>query len=96
MDNYSNKRVINLRAFVTEHGLKGYSELRKAELISLLRSYDASTQTSTTNVSTTRTRPPEPTRPPPPSPQMSTWEPVDDRSRPSSQEMDIHERQKMA
>ena len=38
------------------------------------------------------------TRPPPPPPRMSTWEPIDDRKprKPSSQEMDIFERQEMS
>ena len=61
-------RVIDLKGFTRECGLRGYFKLRKAELISLLRFRDVSTRTSTTNVSTNmstaRTRPPKPTRPP--------------------------------
>ena len=74
-NNYSNVRVIDLRALAKEGGLRGYSKLRKAELINLPRSHDVSTRTSTitaTNMSTTRTKPPKPTRPPPPPLQMST------------------------
>ena len=38
------------------------------------------------------------TRPPPPPPPTQTWEPIDDRKprKPSSQEMDIFEQQKMS
>ena len=40
MDNYSNMRVTELRVLAKECGLRDYSKLRKADLISLLRSYD--------------------------------------------------------
>ena len=97
-------RVLDWKALARELGLRCYSNLRKAELIRLLRSHDASTQTSTgitTNVSTMRTRPSKSTGPPllspsRASPQMSTWEPVHDRLTPSLQEMDIFEQQEMA
>ena len=96
-------RVIDLKALARECGLRGYSKLRNTELISLLRSNDVSTRTSTgttTNMSkgtaTTHTRPAKPTRLPPPPLQMSTWEPVDDKLRPSLQKMDIFECLEMA
>ena len=34
---YENMRVVDLKALAREHGLRGYSRLRKAELIALLR-----------------------------------------------------------
>ena len=34
---YENMRVAELKAFTKERGLRGYSRLRKAELIALLR-----------------------------------------------------------
>ena len=42
--------VSDLRALEKNRGLRGYSKLRKADLISLLRSDDASTRTSTEEV----------------------------------------------
>ena len=58
---YENMRVVDLKALVKEHGLRGYSRLNKAELIVFIR-YNLQPCT----------------RPPP---QMSTWEPTDDRPR---------------
>ena len=56
-------RMPELKALAREHGLKGYSQLRKAELIELL---------------TQRRCPPHPNRPPPPPPPgqstTQTWE----------------------
>ena len=96
-------KVIDLKALAKERGLRGYSNLRKAELITFLQN----------NLQTTpapRTRPPRPTRPPPPPP---TWEPRPplvrfrtDRPRqpellrqlggqPSPQETNIFEQQEM-
>ena len=49
-----------LKALAREHRLRGYSRLRKAELIAFLWDNEHQAQ-----------RPP----PPPPPPQMSTWEP---------------------
>ena len=71
-------KVIDLKALANEHGLRGYSKLRKAELITLL-------QNNPPPVPTLRpippaptqhmpmawawpTRPPHPMRPPPPPP----------------------------
>ena len=56
-----------LKALAREHRLRGYSRLRKAELIALL-------QNSTPQVQRQQ-RPPRPSRPTPPLPQTSTWEP---------------------
>ena len=44
--NYNALRMSELRALSKDRGLRGYSKLRKADLISLLRSHDASTRTS--------------------------------------------------
>ena len=54
---YENMRGVDLKALAKEHGLRGYSKLRKAELIALIR-----------NNLQPCTRPPRPTRPPPPPP----------------------------
>ena len=82
-------RVAELKAFARERGLRGYSRLRKAELIALLQN----------NPPAPRTRPPRPTRPPPP--QSVRFRP--DRLRqpemlwqPSPQEMNIFKRQEMS
>ena len=55
---YENMRVMELRALIRDHGLRNYSQLRRAETVALLQNN------------------------PPPAPQMSTWEPIDDRLRP--------------
>ena len=54
-------RVAELKAVMKEHELRGYSWLRKAELIALLRDNIQPPHTPAP-----RTRPPRPTRPPPP------------------------------
>ena len=54
-------RIPELKALAREHRLKGYSLLRKAELIAFLQDNEHQAQRQQ--------------RPPPPPPQMSTWEP---------------------
>ena len=69
-------RMPELKALAREHRLRGYSQLRKAELIALLQDNEHQAQR----------RPPPPQRcaralewpgalPPVPTPQMSNWEP---------------------
>ena len=44
---YENMRVAELKALVREHGLRGYSQLRRTQLIGLLRSaWDQGSQRS--------------------------------------------------
>ena len=82
---YENMRVVELKSLMREHGLRGYSRLRKAELIALLQN----------NPPAPRTRPPRPTRPPPPSPPSVRFRP--DRPRqPSPQERNIFEQLEMS
>ena len=66
-------KVVELKALAKERGLKGYSKLKKAELITFL-------QNNLQPTPAPRTRPPRPTRPPTPPP---AWEPIDDRPRPT-------------
>ena len=83
-------KVVDLKVLVKEHGLRGYSKLRKVELITFLQNNLRPTPTPSPRTRSPRptpapcTRPPRPapascTRPPrptrPPPPQMSTWEP---------------------
>ena len=56
-----------LKALARERRLRGYSQLRKAELIAFLQDNEPQAPR--------RQRPLHPNRPPPPPPQMSTWEP---------------------
>ena len=73
-------KVIDLKALTKERGLRGYFELKKAELITFLQ-----------NDLQPRTRPPKLTRPPPCPP--PTWGP---RPRqPGSRDIDILEQQEM-
>ena len=60
-------RMPELKALAREHRLRGYSQLRKAELIAFLQDNEPQAPG--------RQRPPHPNRPPLPPPQMSTWEP---------------------
>ena len=64
-------RVAGLKALAREHGLRGYSWLRKAELIALLWEQNIRVpepRPVPPSSPATRTRPPRPTRPPPPPP----------------------------
>ena len=70
-------KVVDLKVLMKEHGLRGYSKLKKAKLITFL-------QNNLQPTPAPYTKPPKPTRPPPPPPQMSTWEPIDDRQRQAS------------
>ena len=73
-------RIPELKALARERGLRGYSRLRKAELIAFLQD-NAPQEPKGPSRSLRRQRPPRPPRPPLPPPQMSTWEPIDDRLR---------------
>ena len=88
---YENMRMPELKSLAREHRLRGYSRMRKAELVALLQNSPPPGQSRASTSPTPHTRPPPP-------PQMSTWEPIDDRRprKPSPQEMDIFERQEMS
>ena len=76
-------RATELKALARDCGLRNYSQMRKAELVALLQNNP----------------PPAPRTPVPRRlPQMSTWEPIDDRTqrKPTQQEMDIFEQQEMS
>ena len=60
---YDNMRVAELKVISRERGLRGYSRLRRAELIASLQNNPPPPAP--------RTRPPRPTRPPPPPPSPS-------------------------
>ena len=76
-------RVTELKDLARDRGLRNCSRMRKAELVALLQ-----------NNPPPAPRTPVPRRPP----QMSTWEPIDDRRprKASPQEMDIFEQQEMS
>ena len=77
-------KVVDLKALAKERGLRGYSRLKKAELITFLQNNLGPTPAPRTRpTSAPRTKPPKPTRLPPSPPQMSTWEPIDDRLKPT-------------
>ena len=84
-------RVPELKALAREHRLRGYSWMRRAELIELIQndqqntntplqswepSIDLGNQTAEWGLSRASNRPPRPNRPLTP-PQMSTWGPTD-------------------
>ena len=81
-------RMPQLKVLAREHRLRGYSRMRKAELVALLQNSPPPGQRHASTSPTPCTRPPPP-------PQMSTWEPIDDRKlgKPSPQEMDIFKQQ---
>ena len=83
-------RMPELKSLARERRLRGYSRMRKAELVALLQNNPPPGQSRASAAPTPHTRPPPP-------PQMSTWEPIHDRKprKPSSQEMDIFEQQEM-
>ena len=79
-------RVSELKALRREHGLRGYSRLRKAELIQLIQNNQWNTNPPLQSWKPQRglNWPSHPNRPPPPPPGQSTtqtWEPIDDRLR---------------
>ena len=86
-----NLRMPELKSLAREHRLRGYSRMRKAELVALLQNSPPPGQSHASTSPTPHTRPPPP-------PQMSTWEPIDDRKprKPNPQEMDIFEKQEIS
>ena len=75
-------RMPELKSLTREGRLRGYSRMRKTELVSLLQNSPPPGQS---HASTS------------PTPPTQTWEPIDDRRlrKPSPQEMDIFEHQEM-
>ena len=65
-NNYETLRMPELKALVRERRLRGYSRLRKADLIAFLQNNEHQAQ----SVGEAQAQ-----RPPLPPPQMSTWEP---------------------
>ena len=86
-----NMRMPEFKSLAREHRLRCYSRMRKAELVALLQNSPPPGQSHASTSPTLHTRPPPP-------PQMSTWEPIDDRKprKPSPQEMDIFEQQEIS
>ena len=76
-------RMPELKSLARDHRLRGYSQMRKAELVALLQNNPPSGQSCASTS---------------PTPPTQTWEPIDDwRPRMSSpQEMDIFEQQEMS
>ena len=76
-------RMPELKSLARECRLRGYSRMRKAELVALLQNSPLPGQS---HASTS------------PTPPTQIWEPIDDRKlrKPSPQEMDIFERQEMS
>ena len=76
-------RMPELKSLARDRGLRGYSRMRKAELVALLQNGPPPGQS---RASTS------------PTPPTQTWEPIDDRRprKPSPQEMDIFEQQEMS
>ena len=84
-------RMPELKSLARDRGLRNYSRMRKAELVAFLWNSPPPGQSRASTSPTPHTRLPPP-------PQMSTWEPIDDRKprKPSPQEMDIFEQQEMS
>ena len=87
---YENMRMPELKSLAREHRLRGFSQMKKAELVALLQNSPPPGQSHASTSPTLHTRPPPPL-------QMSTWEPIDDRKprKPSPQEMDIFEQREI-
>ena len=70
-------RMPELKSLAREHRLRGYSRMRKAELVVLFQNSPPPGQSCASTS---------------PTPPTHTWEPIDDRRRrkPSPQEMDIY------
>ena len=86
-------KMPELKSLTRERRLRGYSRMRKAELVALLQNSPPPGQSCASAAPTPRTRPP-----PPPPPPTRTWEPIDDRRprKPSPQEVDIFNNKKLA
>ena len=80
---YESMRMSELKSLTREHRLRGYSRMRKTELIALFQNSPPPGQSRASTSSTLPTQ---------------TWEPIDDRRlrKPSPQEMDILEQQEMS
>ena len=80
---YENMSMPELKSLAREHRLRGYSRMRKAELVALLQNNPPPGQ------SRASTSPPPPTQ---------TWESINDTRlrKPSPQEMDMFEQQEMS
>ena len=76
-------RMPELKSLARDGGLRGYSQMRKAELVALLQNSPPPGQSCASTS---------------PTPPTQTWEPIDDRRprKPSPQEMDIFEQQEMS
>ena len=76
-------RMPELKSLARERRLRGYSRMRKAELVALLQNSPPPGQSHASAA---------------PTPPTQTWEPIDDRRprKPSPQEMDIFEQQEMS
>ena len=82
-------KVVDLKALEKEHGLQGYSKLKKAELITFLQNNLQPTPAPCT-------RPPKPTRPPPPPPQLVRFRLRPKQNvMPGSQQLDIFEQKEI-
>ena len=80
-----------LKALTRERRLRGYSRLRKAELIAFLQ--DNAPQEPQAPRRQRPARPPPWSEAPSGLPQMSTWEPTDDRLRPELEKALLTKRQ---
>ena len=80
---YKNMRMPELKSLARECRLRGYSRMRKAELVALFQNSHPPGQSRTSTSST---------------PPTQTWEPIDDRRtrKPSPQETNIFEQREMS